>query len=71
MLDVETDTFPLLVDLANIPSAFTPSIAPLAEIVRFPAPAFSALIPLAEPVTALAVMVSDVPLSEVFLAKIP
>ena len=56
---------------AKTPSAALPRTAPLADIVRFPAPAFSALIPLAEPVTALAVIVSDVPLATVFLANMP
>ena len=56
---------------ANIPSPVAPRTAPDAKIVRLPTPAFSALIPLAEPVTALAVMVKVVPLADVFLAKIP
>ena len=58
-------------DLANIASAVSPRMAPLAEIVKFPAPAFSARIPLADPVTALAVIVILVPLATVFLANIP
>ena len=57
--------------LAYIPSPLVPSIAPLADIVKSPVPAFSALIPLAEPVTWFAVIVIAVPLAVVFLAKIP
>ena len=55
----------------NIPAEPTPSIAPPAVTVVLPIPAFSAKIPAAEPVTALAVIVKVVPLAEVFLAKIP
>ena len=62
---------PLLVDFAKIPSAVLPSTIPLTEIVKLPAPAFSALIPPAEPVTAFAVIVMAVPLAEVVFANIP
>ena len=63
--------FPLPVFLAKIPSPVAPVTAPRTSMVRFPVPAFSALIPLAEPVTALAVMVIDVATATVFLANIP
>ena len=62
---------PLFVDFANIASPDRPSTAPFAEMVKLPTPAFSARIPLAEPVTAFAVIVMVVPLIDVFLAKIP
>ena len=71
MLVAETVTLPLPVLFAKIASPPVPSIAPFAEIVRLPLPAFSARIPLAEPVTAFAVMVIVVPLATVFLASIP
>ena len=71
MLLAETVTFPLPVDFAKIASPPSPSTAPSAEIVRLPLPAFSARIPLAEPVTALADISINVPLAFVFLARIP
>ena len=71
MFDAETETFPLPVLFANIPVSSLPRTAPLTVIVRFPVPAASARIPLAEPVTAFAVIVKVVPLDEVCLANIP
>ena len=56
---------------AKTPSAALPRTAPPADIVRLPAPAFSALIPPADPVTAFAVIVMAVPLAEVIFANIP
>ena len=71
MLVVVKEILPFPVLFANIPSPPRPNTAPLAEIVRLPAPAFSARIPLAEPVTALAVIVNTVALAVVFFANIP
>ena len=56
-----TKISPLAVLLANIPSAALPVTVPVAEIDRLPVPASSARIPLAEPVTAFAVIVNVVP----------
>ena len=68
---VEIVTLPPPLLLANTPSPVFPSTTPLADIERVPVPTFSARIPLAEPVTAAAVIVNVVPLAVVFLAKIP
>ena len=56
-----TEMLPLAVLLAKIPSAPCPVTVPVAVIARFPVPAFSARIPLAEPVTAFTVRVTVVP----------
>ena len=46
-------------------------MAPVAEMVRFPAPRFKACIPLASPVTAFAVIVMKVPFVVELVAIIP
>ena len=71
MLDAVTETFPFPVLLTNIPSPPRLNTAPSADTVRVPAPAFSARIPLADPVTAFDVIVRVDPLAVVFLAKMP
>ena len=67
VFDTVTETFPLFVLFANIPAEPFPSIAPVAVTSVFPIPAFSAIIPADEPVTAFAVIVKLVPLADVFL----